>query len=119
MGIKDGFFKSRYETEEGNWLLIRPDHYIAARGEVANEKIILAALERSIVPSHPTRIGSLANTDKYAWDKNYRHLIAAHKGKNKTESNDLNIKLLLGLMQYVDDPKIFEQLIRDLKNEKT
>lgn len=115
---KDRLFSTRYEIEEEGWILIRPDHYIAARGNVIDETIILAALERSIQKTPAISHEPFATSDKYGWDKNYRQLISAHKGKSKTESNALNIKLILGMMQYIKEPKVFQQLIQDLKDEK-
>jgi len=114
---KDGLFAQRYEIEEGTWLLIRPDHYIAARGKVFNEAIILSALKQSIKKPTLNNTDPSDVLDKYGKDENYRLLITAHEGKTKTESEHFNIKLLLSLMQHIESPKVFEQLILNLEKK--
>ncbi|MEL6987271.1 MAG: FAD-dependent monooxygenase, partial [Bacteroidota bacterium] len=115
---KNGFFAERYQASEGSWVLVRPDHYIAARGHVFDEEIILNAINQSFQKTISSPKNYVDNFDKYGSDKNYRLLIKAHEGKTKRESNDLNIKLLLSLMEHIESPKVFEQIIKNLEKVK-
>lgn len=112
---KNGMFEKRFEVEKGSWLLIRPDHYLAARGKEINVKNILDAIERSIQKVIPNNKTTSNVFDKYGKDINYRLLIEAHRGKTKTETEAFNLKLILGLMQHIDDPNLFAQLLKKLK----
>ena len=91
----------KYDLKANSWYLIRPDHHIIARGRIAETNAITNAFLKSIGQSQdqpaPELIPDLFT--KYKNDDKYKRLIDAHKGLEKSESEVLNSKLILLLME--------------------
>ena len=91
--------------------MIRPDHYIAARGRTFDANTILNAIAVSLGKGSPSRTNqSYDPFNKYRNDHKYKKLIEAHKGLSKTESELLNSKLILMLMDKVSEKDLMETL---------
>lgn len=110
----------KYDLKPGSWYLIRPDHYIAARGRNFNLNRIEGAVLKSV-----GQIISKETTEKvpdkfrpFRNDEKYNALIDAHEGLNSEDSNDLNIKILLLLLEKVDAKHIHD-VIDKIKSNKS
>ena len=97
----------KYDLREDSWYLIRPDHHIAARGRTLNDSHIISALDRSLGRANET-VGRTTSDlyNKYDNDNKYSKLIDAHKNLTKAESEFLNSKLILLLMDKVSEEEL-------------
>lgn len=96
------WFETRYGASEGTWYLIRPDHHIAARGKGFDKKRIEQAMEKALGKASDSRDEGEDSFKRYAHDQSYKLLLEAHKGLSKAESDALNAKLILLMMEKVD-----------------
>ncbi|MEM7373668.1 MAG: FAD-dependent monooxygenase [Bacteroidota bacterium] len=99
-------FEEKYDCREDSWYLIRPDHHIAARGrcfyDEHNRANFVLAFERVLGKGldSPRKIFN-EHLGKYLPDHKYKLLVDAHKGLTKKESERLNSKLILMLLEKV------------------
>ncbi len=103
---------NKYDLQANSWYLIRPDHYIIARGRVFDHHVIDYALKRSMGESQ-SQLSSEPVIDLFAQynnDYKYKQLIEAHEGLEKAESEILNSKLLLLMMEKIDDQDLAEMI---------
>lgn len=108
----DGKLKEKYDLQKASWYLIRPDHYIAARGRSFDKHAILTAIENALHLNPVMHMRWVEdNAPKYAFDEVYKKLIDLHKGRSKTESDQLNAKLILALMAEVGDKQKLKKLL--------
>ncbi len=100
----EGLFAHRYGAEDGTWYLVRPDHYIAARGRDFASNDIETALLRAFgqVDAPGSNPPTTAPFTRYPQDQRYKMLLEAHQGLSKEESEMLNAKLILLMMEEVD-----------------
>ena len=114
---KSSSFAEKYDAKEHTWYLIRPDHYIAARGRTLDASAIRQALQKAVGGGSSS--GPPAETDDHSTlhqrDEFYKMLIEAHAGLPKEESDRLNARLILTLMDEVRDKKDFAAIIRRAK----
>jgi len=110
-------FKKRYDARPGTWYLIRPDHYIAARGREVNMERIGTAYQQAI-GKQPTRHSKPAvdNFTQYEQDETYELLLKAHAGLSKTESDELNAKLILLLLDKVGTKRGIQDCLESLRS---
>ena len=112
-----GDFKERYGVEKGSWYLIRPDHYIAARGKNIDYKTINDAVLSATGSALNTAKTSIIDKNPlYEKDDMYKDLIEAHEGLSKQESDELNAKLVLLLLNEINDKSVWKNLINAAKN---
>jgi len=104
----------KYDLQSNSWYLIRPDHHIAARGRKYDEILIQNAIQKSLgkIMTEPTNTPDLFQ--KYANDEKYKSLIEAHKGLNKSDSELLNSKLILMLIDKVNQEEL-EDILKSIK----
>jgi len=97
----------RYDLKPNSWYLIRPDHYIGARGRKFDPVIIQRALDVALNKLSRSYKGPSKDVfDKYRNDYKYRKLIDAHKNLTKSESQTLNIKLILLLLEKINENEL-------------
>ena len=97
----------KYDLQSGTWYLIRPDHHIAARGRKFDVDIIQNAMDVSLGKKEAWNKNATPDLfSKYRNDDKYKKLIEAHKGLSKTESDLLNHKLMLLLLEEIDVEKL-------------
>ncbi len=113
---KNGDFKKKYGTEKGSWYLIRPDHYIAARGKnIDYNTIDNAILKATATASETTKSSIIDKNPLYQKDDMYKELIEAHEGLSKEQSDTLNSKLILLLLNEIDDKNTWKRLLEHSK----
>ena len=109
----------KYDLQPNSWYLVRPDHHVVARGRVADTNAISHALLKSIgkskSQSSEDRVPDLFT--KYKNDDKYKQLINAHIGLEKSESEFLNSKLLVLMMEKISDQDL-ENIIATAKKAK-
>ncbi|WP_109852479.1 FAD-dependent monooxygenase [Aquimarina sp. AU58] len=116
----DNNFKQKYDVNETSWYLIRPDHYIAARGKKANEKNINNALLKATNAMKNTKETNIKDkTPLYVRDEMYKILIKSHTGLTEEESVKMNAKLILLLMDKIDDIEEWIVLMNQAKNQES
>lgn len=114
----DNNFKQKYDVNEASWYLIRPDHYIAARGKKVNEKNINNALLKAANAMKNTKEANIKDkTPLYVRDEMYKILIKSHTGLTEEESVKMNAKLILLLMDKIDDIEEWIVLMDQAKNQ--
>lgn len=110
---------NKYDLRPDSWYLIRPDHHIAARGRVFEEEVIKKALLRCLGQGEknadPKQKTSIIN--QYQNDHKYKMLIDTHKGLKKQQSEFLNSKLILLLMEEVSEER-WMQMIAEVAYSK-
>lgn len=99
----------KYDLSPHCWYLIRPDHHITARGSLTDgedniEKAIQKCIGTNPSTTHTTPV--IDTYSKYKNDDKYKLLIDAHKGLDKSESEILNSKLILMMMESIDEDKL-------------
>ena len=106
----------KYDLQPGSWYLIRPDHHIAARGRIFEEELIKEALLKSLGggENETASVKSIDLYNKYQNDQKYKMLIDAHLGLSKEQSEILNSKLLLLLLEKLSEEEL-ERLITKAK----
>ena len=111
----------KYDLKENSWYLIRPDHYIAARGRTLNSENIQKAIHKSIGLSSLESPSVLVKDlfTKYKNDDKYKLIIDAHKGLKKNESELLNSKLILLLMEKVSGDDLQNIILDATKSNDT
>ena len=105
-------FQEKYDCPEDGWYLIRPDHYIAARGRrfydeheaTFYEKAFSRAIGKEGLDTSEQIVKDLQ--PKYEKDGLYRKLIKAHEGLSKEESDKLNAQLILKMMNEMDGKRL-------------
>lgn len=109
-------FVNKYDAKPETWYLIRPDHHIAARGRKVDAEKIRTAYRRAIgrESSKPSEL-VLDNFTKYEQDEIYQLLLQAHAGLTKSESDELNAKLILLLLDKVGDKRAIQDCIALLR----
>ncbi len=108
---KDKDLVDKYDLKPGSWYLIRPDHYIAARGREFNAGKILNDIEVSLGKMKASEKNEIPDLfSKYRNDDKYKKLIEAHKNLTKPESEFLNSKLILMLMDKVSEEDLTQIL---------
>ena len=107
----------KYNLKPDSWYLFRPDHHIVVRGRQFSEAIIQNAFAKAL-----TKITAKVNGNstpdlfsKYPNDDKYKILIDAHKNLSKDESEILNSKLILLLMNKVNQEELTE-IINEIEN---
>ncbi len=114
------YFKNRYDATKGCWYLLRPDHYIAARGRAIDYKNINNAICKASYTSNDTTKSAIVDINPaYAKDDMYKDLIESHEGLTTAESHALNTKLILLLMNTVDDKKKWNELLHAAKAKES
>ncbi|WP_298486916.1 FAD-dependent monooxygenase [uncultured Maribacter sp.] len=97
-------YKKRYDASEGSWYLLRPDHYIGGRSKILDyskiNEIILKATQNSLDTS---KSGISDKSPLHVKDEMYKSLIEAHEGLSTEDSNAMNARLILLLMQNIND----------------
>lgn len=107
----DGYFAERYDTKPGTWYLIRPDQHIAARDRSLSLEMILNAFNKSLgLSDEGPRTEVHDKYPAYPNDRKYNALIKAHTELSGSESNKLNKKLILQLMEKIDEEDFIEML---------
>lgn len=97
-------FVNRYDAQKDTWYLLRPDHYIAARGKSLNNEKIQDTLVTAIGLSKSNPANPIKDKNPlYIYDDMYKELIKTHEGIEETESHKLNARLILKLMQKCQD----------------
>lgn len=110
------YFKNRYDVKQGSWYLIRPDHYIADRGRFLNYKKINKAIAKATHTSQNLEKSNIIDgSPVYAKDDMYKILIESHKDLSTKESHILNAKIILLLMDKVEDVKEWELVLKTAK----
>ena len=107
----------KYDLKPDSWVLFRPDHHIAARGRSISPEFIEQAISIAI-GEQPIAVSNNGNFtrdlfSKYSNDEKYKQLIEAHKNLSKTDSEFLNTKLILLMMDKVsvtDLNKILQEI---------
>ncbi len=114
---KNQTFQKKYDAREGTWYLIRPDHYIAARGRSLNKIEIRQAFEKAIGNGEATDNLSKVKDHfvKYEKDKMYEMLIEAHSGLSKEESDQMNARLIVLMLEKMEGRKQFEEVVQEAK----
>lgn len=116
---KKKHFKNRYGVTDGNWYLIRPDHYIAARGKSLDYVVINSAIAKATHTSEKVKKSSIQDANPpYAKDDMYKNLIEMHEGLSTEESHALNAKLVLLLMDTVSDKTAWNFLLKATKSNQ-
>lgn len=97
----------KYDLQDGSWYLLRPDHHIAARGRTFDPQHIVTALDKSLgMVTDDAQPTTLDLFSKYDNDHKYKMLVDAHKNLSKSESEFLNSKLILMLMDKVPEEEL-------------
>lgn len=112
------YFKDRYAVDSNSWYVIRPDHYIAARGKSLNYQRINNAIRKAIDKlndNEPTAI--IDKNAEHLKDEMYKLLIATHEGLREEESHALNARLVLFMMNEVQDINQWNQLLESAKHQ--
>ncbi|WP_074410291.1 FAD-dependent monooxygenase [Aquimarina megaterium] len=113
-------FRQKYDTNETSWYIIRPDHYIAARGKKVNKKNINIALLKATNAMKNTKETNIKDKNPlYLRDQMYKTLIKSHIGLTEEESVKMNAKLILLLMDKIDDIEEWTILMNQAKNEES
>lgn len=116
---KNSQFKNRYGAIEGSWYVLRPDHYIAARGKSFNYSEISKAIAKATHTSETLIKSNIVDANpSYAKDDMYKNLIEMHEGLSTEESHALNAKLVLLLMDTVSDKKVWNLLLKTTKSNQ-
>jgi 3-(3-hydroxy-phenyl)propionate hydroxylase len=76
-------FLVRYCAQKGNWLLFRPDHYLAARGHFPEKAPLETALSRAL--RKEKTIDKKTHTNTLTMDEKYKNLLKMHEKLNKNE----------------------------------
>ena len=107
-------FQQKYDAKADSWYLLRPDHYIAARGRKLNRDSILKAYMKATGnSSKPDNIQVVEDNFKdFDKDEMYQMLIKAHQGLSRAESDQLNANLILLMMERVKDKQQFYHTIQ-------
>lgn len=103
----------KYDLKANSWYLLRPDQHIAARGRQIEVAAIQKALQASLRKSEETAPARTVPElfSKYQNDEKYKMLIDAHKDHSASESELLNRKLILMLIEKVSREE-FEEILQ-------
>ncbi|MEO9510566.1 MAG: FAD-dependent monooxygenase [Flavobacteriaceae bacterium] len=113
-----GSFKERYGLEKGSWYLLRPDHYIAARGKNIDYEAINLAIAKATGTVTDTNATQIEDKNPlYVKDDMYKELIEAHEGLSKEESHEFNTRLIMLLMNEIDDKNTWKQVLEQSKKK--
>ncbi|MEP5341923.1 MAG: FAD-dependent monooxygenase [Algibacter sp.] len=113
---KSGDFKKRYGVEKGSWYLIRPDHYIASRGKTVDYGRINMSLDKATYNTENRSKSNIVDQNpQYQKDDMYKELIETHEGLSEEESHELNAKLVLLMMNQVDDIDTWKNIVESAK----
>lgn len=99
----------KYDLSPHDWYLIRPDHHITARGSLTEGVDNIKKAMLKCIGTNPSKIHSKPVIDtysKYNNDDKYKLLIDAHKGLDKSDSAVLNSKLILMMMESIEEEKL-------------
>ncbi|WP_303318284.1 FAD-dependent monooxygenase [Flavivirga abyssicola] len=112
----NNYFKNRYDAQKGSWYLLRPDHYIASRGKVLDNKRIKNAILKATNNSEDHSKSNIKDMNpQHLKDDMYKALIESHEGLTEEESHKLNAKLILLLMDKTEDINEWNDLINSAK----
>ena len=111
-------FAQRYDVKPGSWYLIRPDHHIAARGRQFDYEAIQEAIKTALGYYVASAESIPEHFPKHSRDDFYHLLIKAHDGLSKEESDRLNAKLTLLLLDQVEDKEEWKRLLQIALNDK-
>lgn len=106
------YFKNRYDVEEGSWYVLRPDHYIAARGKSLDYEKINKAMSKATHTSENLEKSNITDANPaYAKDDMYKELIASHEDLSEEESHAINAKIILLLMDKIEDKEQWNRIL--------
>lgn len=109
-------FRQRYDVRKESWYLIRPDHYIAARGRAFDRDLVKKALFTAIGKTPSTRPAKATDKfPKYVRDEFYARLIKAHQNLTAAESQKFNAKLILLLLDKVESLDEFSAILEEAR----
>ena len=103
---EEGLLSARYDLKLGSWYLFRPDQHIAARGRAFSTERMRAALDRAIGRGDAEPAGIEDLSPDYPDDERFNRLIKAHEGLSRTESDALNARLILMLLEEAGEEKL-------------
>lgn len=106
----DGYYAERYDAKPETWYLFRPDQHIAARGRSVNIGEIINAFKKCVGQSNSENGGEIVDQNPTYNDQNYNALIKAHADLSEEESEKLNKKLILQMLNKVDHARFAEML---------
>lgn len=110
-------FKQKYDVLDKSWYLIRPDHYVAARGKNLEKNSIEKALLKSIDKMNEVKKTSIDDKNPlYVKDDMYKILLKEHEGLTEEQSVKMNAKLILLLMNKIDDKDEWSKLVNKARS---
>ena len=116
---QNGDFKKRYDTGKGSWYLIRPDHYVASRGKIINYERINNSIHKATYNLEDRSKSNIIDQNpQYQKDDMYKELIQAHEGLSEEESHVLNSKLILLMMNQIDNINTWKNLVGSARDSK-
>lgn len=114
------YFKNRYDVQKGSWYLLRPDHYIASRGKNLDVNRIKSGILKAANNSEDYSKPNIKDMNpQHQKDDMYKALIEVHEGLTEEESHKLNAKLILLLMDKIDDINQWNNIINATKTVET